>query len=58
VEDRARGGGPGRIVVVGASAGGAEALIGFVRGPGDAVGRSPVARDAIGRGVSAVGEAS
>src|SRR3954449_3303139 len=32
VEDSARGGGPGRIVVVGASAGGVEALIGFVRG--------------------------
>jgi two-component system, chemotaxis family, protein-glutamate methylesterase/glutaminase len=32
VEDSARGGGPGRIVVVGASAGGVEALIAFVRG--------------------------
>ena len=32
VEDSARGGDPGRIVVVGASAGGVEALIGFVRG--------------------------
>lgn len=32
MEDSALGGGPGRIVVVGASAGGVEALIGFVRG--------------------------